>query len=185
MKLCECGCGSPAPIAKMTRKRYGHIKGQPTRFINGHNGKGKLSHWWKGGVVKHRGRFLVHMLDHPRSTSTGYVFRYRLIAEKALGKLLPEKAVIHHLDEMRGNDENNNLIICENERYHNLLHLRKRAYENCGHPNWRKCTHCKKYDDPKNLHISPGRGPVYHKKCRSKYDRGRYKHAKENEQEDR
>jgi len=36
MKLCECGCGGLAPIAKMTNKRLGHIKGQPVRFIRYH-----------------------------------------------------------------------------------------------------------------------------------------------------
>ncbi len=37
IKLCECGCGEPAPIAKMNDKRRGHIKGQPIRFVHGHN----------------------------------------------------------------------------------------------------------------------------------------------------
>lgn len=35
--LCECGCGCPAPIAKRTCRRDGAVKGQPNRFINGHN----------------------------------------------------------------------------------------------------------------------------------------------------
>lgn len=35
-KLCECGCGLPAPIAPQTSQRNGWIKGQPIRFINGH-----------------------------------------------------------------------------------------------------------------------------------------------------
>ena len=34
--LCHCGCGQPAPVAKKTTTRYGHIKGQPIRYINGH-----------------------------------------------------------------------------------------------------------------------------------------------------
>lgn len=38
MKLCECGCGQPAPIANHTRRALGHVKGQPIRFIRGHNG---------------------------------------------------------------------------------------------------------------------------------------------------
>lgn len=36
VKLCECGCGKPAPIAKMTSKRSGTIKGQPQKFIQNH-----------------------------------------------------------------------------------------------------------------------------------------------------
>lgn len=35
-KLCECGCGKPAPIAKKTARRIGHIKGEPVRFIQNH-----------------------------------------------------------------------------------------------------------------------------------------------------
>ncbi len=33
---CHCGCGELAPIAKKSATRYGHAKGQPVRFINGH-----------------------------------------------------------------------------------------------------------------------------------------------------
>lgn len=36
MKLCECGCGQPAPIATMTYRSRGWIQGQPLRFILGH-----------------------------------------------------------------------------------------------------------------------------------------------------
>lgn len=35
-KLCECGCGNPAPIANETSARDGWVKGQPKRFIHGH-----------------------------------------------------------------------------------------------------------------------------------------------------
>lgn len=38
-KLCECGCGLPAPIAKRNIYADGWIKGQPKRFISGHNSK--------------------------------------------------------------------------------------------------------------------------------------------------
>jgi DNA-binding XRE family transcriptional regulator len=34
---CHRGCGQKAPIAKKTRPRYGHVKGEPTRFLRGHS----------------------------------------------------------------------------------------------------------------------------------------------------
>src|SRR5919106_3186072 len=36
MKLCECGCGQPAAIAKSSDRNRGYFKGQPTRFAKGH-----------------------------------------------------------------------------------------------------------------------------------------------------
>jgi len=37
--LCECGCGKPVPMAKHTYSRSGQVKGQPVRFLPGHNGR--------------------------------------------------------------------------------------------------------------------------------------------------
>lgn len=37
IKLCECGCGRPAPIAADTDKTRDYKKGRPRRFISGHN----------------------------------------------------------------------------------------------------------------------------------------------------
>ena len=34
--LCQCGCGEPAPIAKRTKSKLVHVKGQPVRFQRGH-----------------------------------------------------------------------------------------------------------------------------------------------------
>lgn len=36
-KLCECGCGQPTKLASKTSKQRGWVKGEPLRFINGHN----------------------------------------------------------------------------------------------------------------------------------------------------
>jgi hypothetical protein len=49
--LCKCGvCGLPAPIAKKTDQRCGHVKGQPISFITGHNARLQprqdLTHFW-------------------------------------------------------------------------------------------------------------------------------------------
>lgn len=38
---CHCGCGQRTRIAPKNNKRYGHVKGNPFRFINGHS-RGRL-----------------------------------------------------------------------------------------------------------------------------------------------
>lgn len=38
-KLCDCGCGLPAPIATYTARKRGYLAGQPCRFIHGHHNR--------------------------------------------------------------------------------------------------------------------------------------------------
>lgn len=37
--FCHCGCGGLAPLATKTDRSTNRIKGQPMRFISGHNGR--------------------------------------------------------------------------------------------------------------------------------------------------
>lgn len=41
--LCQCGCGEPTLIADRTRPRFGIVKGEPRRFLAGHNNRLKIS----------------------------------------------------------------------------------------------------------------------------------------------
>ena len=182
MKLCECGCGNPAPISKFNRKERGQKKGEPIRFISGHNSKlqpiGKKSPLWNGGKTTNNGRIMLYNPNHPRANVKGYVFRTILIVEKAIGKFLSLKHEVHHIDGSLKNDENKNLIVCESHAYHLSLHRKKRALDACGNPNWWKCGHCKQYDDPYNLYKNPKTGrPLYHSECKNRYDRERKKNA--------
>ena len=173
MKLCECGCGNPSPIAKKTSKHFGHIKGKPTRFIKGHYWRtmtGDRNVNWRGGVSNVKKRNRTYIPNHPKAIS-GYVHSYILIAEKALGKNLPNKAVIHHYGDDCLNDEK--IVICENQSYHNLLHLREKALKECGNPNFRRCVFCKIYDNTENIYIYPNNNYGYHRKCSNEYMRSR------------
>jgi len=91
-----------------------------------------------------------------------------LIAEKALGKVLPKGAEVHHVDEDKSNNEPTNLVICPSRAYHMLLHMRARALKACGNANFRKCRHCQKYDSLENLNITPSK-QAYHKACAAKH----------------
>ncbi len=171
MKLCECGCG------KETKFR----RGWPNRYLNGHRSsvqpRGDKSHAWKGGEITVKGRVLIHKPRHSRATSLGYVLRYHLIAEEATGNPIPKGVVIHHVDGTKNHDVNTNLVVCENDAYHQFLHQRKRAYVGCGHAAWRKCWICCEYDDPKNLYIrtyKPKGGCSYHRECRSIKQKAKY-----------
>jgi hypothetical protein len=37
--LCECGCGQQTKLSPKSRRDHGYRKGQPRRFVNGHNAR--------------------------------------------------------------------------------------------------------------------------------------------------
>lgn len=175
MKLCECGCGQTTKIATRSYSCYGIVKGAPLRFIKHHFqplAKGEDHYNWHGG--KHtgtRGYKFITCHGHPRADRSGYVLEHVIVAEKALGRFLPESVKVHHVNERTHDNSNRNLVICQDQAYHLLLHVRARAVM-AGFPaDWLKCKGCKLFDDPKNLYIHPsGRGNM-HRACKSKYRR--------------
>lgn len=62
---------------------------------------------------------------HPFSGVQGYVAEHRLVAEEKIGRLLDPKEVVHHINEDRGDNRPNNLIVLSKSDHH-LLH---RYYE--------------------------------------------------------
>ena len=91
---------------------------------------------------KHWQRFYHHGSTEARRAEngegclhhTGYIYvkignkryaQHRLLAEKALGKPLPRRAVVHHLNGDKADNRPCNLVVCPDEAYHNLLHSRQ------------------------------------------------------------
>lgn len=58
----------------------------------------------------------VKCYGHPRADSSGNVLEHILIAEKALGKHLPDKAEVHHVNEIKTDNRNENLVICQDRK---------------------------------------------------------------------
>lgn len=91
------------------------------------------------------------------------------VAEIVLGKKLPDGAVVHHVNGNKLDNSPSNLVICKDRAYHNLIHARTRAMEECGNPNWMKCPFCKKYDSPENMYIYPNKNAAKHRACYTAY----------------
>jgi hypothetical protein len=87
-----------------------------------------------------------------------------------LGRDLPAGVVIHHVDGNIKNNAKSNLVICEDDSYHKLLHARLRALQATGDPKKRQCAYCKEWDSMENMTPFYARG--YHKRCAAAYQAG-------------
>jgi hypothetical protein len=90
---------------------------------------------------------------------------HRIKAEAVLGKPLPSKCVVHHFN---GSTDSGPLIVCEDQTYHYLLHVRKRAFDATGDAHKKWCTYCKTWDVTTNMvRMKSGQKGerFYHKKC--------------------
>jgi hypothetical protein len=149
--LCQCGCGGATNLASDTSRTRGWVKGQPLRFIDGHNTRGAGSPFWRGGTDPYKS---APKADRKR----GVTREHRLIAERALGKPLPEKSVVHHFNADGRDNGPGNLVLCEDQSYHLLLHARQRAIESRESPLRLECAWC-------DTLLRDGREPTSHGIC--------------------
>lgn len=111
--LCECGCGKQTKVSPANYPPHGYVKGMPRRFVMNHDKR-------KSAVAEYR-----------RGDNGTRVHRIR--AEKALGRPLPNGAVVHHADGSKADDAP--LVICQDQAYHRFLHARMRVKAAGGNPN--------------------------------------------------
>jgi len=149
-------------------------------------------HWnWKGGVVKNNEYLYVLMPEHPHAQKSGHVSKVKTIVENVLGKVIPRKVIVHHIDRNRRNNEHHNLVACEDVVYHRLLHQREKALKATGNPESKKCSFCGEWITPNQHDVFKTKRTrsqgVYerwaHKTCVQKHDnerRGRKNAARRN-----
>lgn len=159
---CIPGCSGNGITRNMCPKHYQRWR---------HNGDPMVT---KSGVPRKPGEGGYTKLGYLIKESGGKrTYEHVAKAEKAIGKSLPIGAHVHHVDCDPGNNTNTNLVICPDAEYHHLLHIRTRAMDACGNPDWRQCRLCKQYDDVAGMYVSP-RSDHVHRKCRLEY-KARYR----------
>ncbi len=151
---CICECGRERIVAGY------NIRSGNTRSCGCSRGRRATRILGREGYITALGYFQVE----------GCRLEHIVVAEKALGRPLPEGAQVHHVNEIKTDNRGSNLVICPNRAYHILLHTRARAYDACGHADWHRCSICKTYDDPINLDHRASKNCDYyrHKACHAK-----------------
>ena len=172
--LCACGCGNRVP-----HKKWGSPRSGWRRFFQRGCQNRKIPPYAKDKVLSPTGYVLVKKPGHSRATYRGvYVLEHLIVAEDALRRSLPPGVEVHHVDEDRKNNANDNLVICQDHAYHGLLHRRMDALRACGNANYRKCYICHGYDDVTNMRTYDHEGHFSHAFCWQKFMREYYRNNK-------
>jgi hypothetical protein len=94
------------------------------------------------------------------------------IVTAALGHPLGRRHSVHHVDGNKLNNENVNLVVCQDESYHQLLHYRARALRASGHADWRRCKYCDCWSAPSEMYVHPRKAKhTWHRECRNQWRR--------------
>jgi len=81
---------------------------------------------WAGEKTIQNNYVYVYKPEHPYSNEYGRIAEHRLVAEKALGRYLKPNEIPHHINRIKDDNQNCNLLICT-KGYHQWLH-RKMEY---------------------------------------------------------
>lgn len=131
----ENSTGTMAKIAKVNSstirtwlKKFGiklRTTSEAMRLFNqknpGYWGGENHPNWNGGRIIDDRGYVLIFKPNHPRShTGRRYIFEHILMAEKALGRKLKKKEIVHHFNGNKADNRNRNILICTMS-YHKWL----------------------------------------------------------------
>ena len=84
--------------------------------------KGENNGMWRGGKYYDKDGYVqILMPEHPMAKKDGYVLEHRFIMSEYIGRLLGQAEVVHHIDEVKDNNQIENLELYE-KREHDRMH---------------------------------------------------------------
>jgi len=92
-----------------------------TEFKKGQN-IGSNHSMWKGGRYASKGYIFVYKPKHPFPSKQHHILEHRFIMEKAMGRYLTRKEIVHHINEIKDDNRIENLMLLVNRVYHFWLH---------------------------------------------------------------
>lgn len=88
---------------------------------------GENARWWKGGRVKSNGYIRIYSPDHPNvNQNDPYILEHRLVMERAIGRLLNDFEEVHHINEVKDDNREENLHLFASRKHHSYYHRCKR-----------------------------------------------------------
>lgn len=109
----QCYCLECRKILKKSKK----ILTIPERLIEGDR---KLDH--RSGYV------YLYVPEHPEANNRGYVYEHRVLAEQKIGRRLLINEIVHHKDEVRSNNNPDNLEVMDKFKHARLHNLGRSMY---------------------------------------------------------
>ena len=88
----------------------------------------------KPGRRASRGYVYLYRPDHPQASKAGFVAEHRLVVEEKLGRLLLDTEIVHHRNDVKGDNSAENLEVmdrAEHARIHNVLTQWARKHDCC------------------------------------------------------
>ena len=83
-------------------------------------------------MVDKDGYVYIYCPEHPKANSSGRVFRHRLVMEKMIGRYLESHEVVHHKNDIPGDDRPENLLLYESNASHKKEDYKNRKIDKKG-----------------------------------------------------
>lgn len=128
--VCRCGKAFYRTASYLERLRHPselHCS-RACRFAHE---RGPESPCWRGGKRLTRNGYVDLIGVRGRGR---HAVEHRRVVELAIGKPLPDGAVVHHVNGDKTDNRTSNLVVCQDQTYHAGLHARQRVLQAGGRP---------------------------------------------------